>query len=114
LWLHFWSVALYDLHLTTDEFYDLTPRQFGALHKRHLYKVEHDEFMFAQLNSWIANTGFRNAEKPTTPYDFMPSQWLKKSKSSPSQTKPIRMTKKRRQAICMGLRATLGQISRTT
>jgi hypothetical protein len=97
-------VARYDLHLTADEFYDLTPRQFDALLRRHQRKEEHDEFMFAQLTSWVANTGFKSASKVTQPKDFMPSQWAK-TLSRPTPSKPKRMTRKRRFAIADGIRS---------
>ncbi len=67
--------------------------------------------MLAQLTSWIANTGFRTAEKPTTAMDFMPSQWAKKAKAKTSAPKRIRMTKKRRHGIFLHLRATLGAVA---
>ena len=46
-----------------------------------------------------------------TPHDFMPSQWMKKAKAKAAKPKRIRMTKKRRQAIFDGLRATLAQMA---
>jgi hypothetical protein len=98
--MHFYSIARYDLGLSAEEFFDLTPRQFDALLKRHRYRVESTEFLFAQLTSWIANTGFRSTEKPTADFDFMPSQWMKKAKkkaaSASDPKKPVRMTKKKR------------------
>jgi hypothetical protein len=67
--------------------------------------------MMAQLTSWVANTGFRTAEKPTSALDFMSSQWAKKARAQAAAPKRIRMTKKRRQNIFEGLRATLAQVS---
>ncbi len=94
-----WSCARYDLGLGDEDFYSLTPRQFDALLRRHRNHVEANELLFAQLTSWVANTGFRSTEKPTHPRDFMPSQWAK----HPKPKRP-RMTKKRRQDIADGLR----------
>lgn len=79
--------------------------------KRHRSSVELNEFLFGQLTSWIANTGFRTAEKPTSALDFMPSQWAKKARAKAAAPKRIRMTKKKRQAIFDGLRATLAQMA---
>lgn len=111
MWLHFWAIARVDLRLSADEFYAITPKQLVAMLKRHRSRVESTEFLFGQLTSWIANTGFRTAEKPTSALDFMPSQWAKKAKAKAAAPKRIRMTKKRRQAIFEGLRATLGQVA---
>lgn len=94
-----WSFALFDLHLTNEEFYSLTPLQYDALVKRHRRKVESDEFLFAQVTSWIANTGFRTTEKPTQAKEFMPSQWGKSASLATTPkpaAKPTRMTRKRR------------------
>jgi hypothetical protein len=71
-------VARYDLRLSDEEFYALTPRQFDALCKRHRMASEMTEFFFAQVSSTVMNTGFRSTEKPTSPADFMPSQRNKK------------------------------------
>lgn len=70
-------MARYDLHLSDDDFYALTPRQFDALLKRKKVETVASEFLLAQLTSWVANTGFRSTEKPTKPSDFMPSEWQK-------------------------------------
>ena len=46
------------------------------------------EFMLAQLTSWVANTGFRTAEKPTYLHETShPSQWGKKVKAKASASK---------------------------
>jgi hypothetical protein len=103
MWLHLWSCARYDLHLSDVEFYALTPRQFDALIKRHRYKAESNEFLFAQMTSWIANTGFRSTEKPTHPKDFMPSQWGKASASIAFSSGE--MTAERRAAVADGIRS---------
>jgi hypothetical protein len=67
--------------------------------------------MLAQLTSWVANTGFRTAEKPTTAQDFMPTQRAKKANAKASAPRSIRMTKRRRQLLADRLNATLGQIA---
>jgi hypothetical protein len=79
--------------------------------KRHRHSLESNEFMLAQLTSWVANTGFRTSEKPTSALDFMPSQWAKKAKAQAAATKRVRMTQKKRHAIFLKLRATLGQVA---
>jgi hypothetical protein len=81
-----WSIARYDLNLTSDEFYALTPRQFNALLKRKEHADTMREFLFGQLASVTANFSMARPKKPTTPQDFMPSQW--------KSTKPKRRTKR--------------------
>jgi hypothetical protein len=100
--MHFWSIACYDLGLSADQFYAISPRQLDALLKRHRYRSESNEFMFAQLTSWVANSGFRSTEKPTTAHDFMPSVWRKKAKQkAPDPKKPVRMTKQKRHLMML-------------
>jgi hypothetical protein len=101
--MHFWSVARYDLGLSDDDFYALTPRQLDALLKRKKVETSANEFMFAQLTSWVANTGFRTAEKPTAARDFMPSEWGKTP--AKAALKRVRMTKKRRAAVANQIRS---------
>jgi len=70
-----WAIARYDLGLTSDEFYALTPRQFDALLKRKEHADTMQEFLFGQLASVTANFSMSRPKNPTTPQDFMPSQW---------------------------------------
>lgn len=108
-------MAIYDLKLTTDMFYDLTPRQLDALVKRRRVEIESRELLFGQLTSWIANTGFRTVEKPTTAIDFMPSHWAKEAKKkSPESTfnPAVRMTKKKRQALSSHFNSFLFNLAR--
>ena len=72
-----------------------------------------NEFLFAQMTSWLANTGFRSTEKPTKATDFMPSEWAKTAKST-AAPRPKRMTKKRRAAIANGIRAMFPNLHKKT
>ena len=49
----------------------MTPRYLNALLKRRENNRHRDEFMIAQLTSWVANTGFRTTDKALSPQDFM-------------------------------------------
>jgi hypothetical protein len=73
--------------------------------KRKKVETVANEFMFAQLTSWVANTGFKSAEKPTSAKEFMPSEWAKTTKALNVGTKRKRMTKKRLKEIDTGIRA---------
>jgi hypothetical protein len=100
--MQMWSCAIYDLNCSDDEFFRLTPRRFEALLKRHRHNVESNELLFGQLTSWVASTGFKSSDKPTSAKDFMPSQWAKSA--AKSQVKPKRITRSRRRAIADGIR----------
>jgi hypothetical protein len=99
-WLDLWSRGVYDLGLTPDVLFALTPRQFHALTQRHERRIEHDEFMVAQLAACVINFSMAHPKEPVKPADLMPSQVGKKPKQ-----KKIRLTKKRRQAVTETFRA---------
>lgn len=101
--MHFWAVACYDLRLSADEFYDLTPRQLDALLKRKKVETVANEYLFAQLTALVANTGFRSGKEPSKPSDFMPTEFHKTAPRPVVKRK--RMTKRERAAVDVGLRA---------
>lgn len=76
-WQRYWAVARYDLGLSSDEFFDCTPRQLDALIKRHERSKQEQEFLFAQLTSCVVNFSMAGPKKPSEPKDFMPSEWIK-------------------------------------
>lgn len=94
-----WSFARVNLGLSSVEFYSLTPRQFGHLCNRARYLVEHQEFLFGQLTSWVASTGFKTPQEPTTARDFMPSMF-----GQNKQAKPVKRKKRKRSAIATEIR----------
>jgi hypothetical protein len=75
--------------------------------KRQKIGIVANEVLFGQLTSWIANTGFRSTEKPTSAADFMPSQWAKKARAKTNPTAAIRMTKKSRKTLASSIDAVL-------
>ena len=107
-----WSSARYDLRLSDDDFYSLTPRQFDALLKRKKAETVANEFLVAQLTSWVANTGFRTTEKPTKPQDFMPSEWMR-TRTAINSGKRTRMTKKRRAQLANSIRSMFPNLHKT-
>lgn len=56
----------------------MTPRQLSALLKRHKREQERQEFLFAQVIANTVNFSMCRPKQPTTPKQFMPSQWGKK------------------------------------
>ena len=105
-------MARYDLHLTDDDFWRMTPRQLDALLARHHAATASNEFLFAQLTSWVANTGFKSCEKATNARDFMPSEWAKRTTPAPVKTTK-RLTKTRQKQIAADIRAMFPDLSKT-
>ena len=70
--MEFWAIARYDLGLTDDEFWELTPLQFKALRKRQEIEFRHKCFVAA-----IAAADYRNAhryesgDKVWSPLDYV-------------------------------------------
>ena len=89
----------------------MTPRQLDALLIRHQFATASNEFLFAQITSWVANTGFRSVEKPTKATDFMPSEWAK-TRTTTTTVKRRRLTKKRQTEIAQGIRAMFPDLSK--
>jgi hypothetical protein len=77
-WLTLRSIAIVDLGLTNEEFWDTNPRMFDALLKRHERKKEDQEFLFGQLASVYVNYSASAPKKAQSPADFMPSEMLKR------------------------------------
>jgi hypothetical protein len=93
--MRLWSIARYDLSLSSEEFYSITPRQLDALIKRRERETQEREFMLAQLTSYLINFSMCRPKKAVSPRDFMPSEWAK----TPPKPKRVRMTKKRRAEV---------------
>jgi hypothetical protein len=103
-----WAVAVYDLRLTSDAFFALTPRQYDALLKRKEHETRTTEFLFAQLTACGINFSPCHPKEPTSPADFMPSEWVKKQASA--APKRVRMTKKVKQQVTDSIRAGFGAL----
>ncbi len=68
-WEQLWSFGRYCLRLSTDEFWDLTPREFEALQSR--YQDEQDWLNYrAALVSSVIASGLTGKE--FKPEEFMP------------------------------------------
>jgi len=71
--LSLWSVGRYDMGLTDEEFYALTPRQFAALYDRLLEQRKHLELIIGHNTAATYNSSFSPPSKPVAPARFMPS-----------------------------------------
>lgn len=69
-----WSIAVYDLRLTTEQFFKLSLRQFNALVERHHQFQMQDDMRAGQLCSLVAGMfGKKKDGSSFNPGDFFPS-----------------------------------------
>jgi hypothetical protein len=68
-----WAVAVYDFHLTTEQFYKLTPGQWLLLWKRYREALSHREMTAGYTTAAVYNSGFARPESTVSALDFMPS-----------------------------------------
>lgn len=59
-----------DLHLTTAEFYALTPCQFSLLIDAHKKRLAHAEMLQAMTTAAVINYAFSPPEHPVSASDF--------------------------------------------
>jgi hypothetical protein len=76
-------VALYHLHLSEDQFWSMTPRQFAALRDQHKIRIRHNELLTAIIAASVVNTSMCAPEKPTPFSTYMPSEWAKTPTKKP-------------------------------
>jgi hypothetical protein len=113
-WQRLWSLAVYDLRLTTAEFYDLTVGQLDALIRRRERDIEEREFMPAQIAACVVNFSMGRPKEPVSTKDFMPSEWAKNPDSdahTPARGWK-RMTPKRRELVATEIRASMEMLMR--
>ena len=67
-----WATAVYDIGLTTEQFYSLTLRQFMALHDKFRESERRLDRRCARLAAVIVNTAGKFSKKSYTEDDFMP------------------------------------------
>jgi hypothetical protein len=115
-WQRLWSLAVYDLRLTTAEFYDLTVGQLDGLIRRRERDIAEREFMPAQIAACVVNFSMGRPKEPVSAKDFMPSEWAKNRDGDP-QTPARgwrRMTPKRRARVATEIRATMEHFMRNS
>lgn len=91
---------MYDLRLTEEQFYSMTPRQFVKLRERHRQEREYQELLTAINTSTLANHSFNPPKKAYKPFDFMPMKQMEKQRNKPKK----RWTRKGFAAQLSGLR----------
>lgn len=67
-----WSFALMNLHISHHLFWQLTPRQFDLLARRHDEQLTHREMCCAFTTAAVVNHSFSPPEKPVPPSEWMP------------------------------------------
>jgi hypothetical protein len=91
---------VYDLRLTSDEFYAMTPRHFDALMDRYERGREDNELLFGQMTAAIINYSMCHPKEPVKSVDFMPSHWAKKHHGGDDDVnKPKKMTARDRKQV---------------
>lgn len=70
-WLGAWSMARFDLHLTADEWLDMTPRQLHALKERQLAQWRREELLVGIVASTTANFSMSHPRSPIRADSFM-------------------------------------------
>ena len=103
--MRLWSVARYDLRLSNEDFYGLTPRQLDALIKRRERETQDREFLFAQLTAYTINFSMARPKAPVKISDLMPSEWAK--------ARPPKIKRRRRAVVADELRLVMGHFMRT-
>ena len=77
-WLTAWAFGRYDLGLTEEEFWSLTPREFVALKERHEEAQEWEDYRAGVVACTIVNMLKAKSSKTYKPEDFMPTRRRKK------------------------------------
>lgn len=64
------AVARYDLGLTEQEFWDLTPAQFDALNERHVLHKQMEDYRAGLIASILCNIHRQEGSEAMEPADF--------------------------------------------
>ena len=96
-----WAQARYDLGLTTEEFWRLTPRMFHMLYARHREALLHREMVAAFTTAAVINFSMGAPKQPVPPVRFMPNH------RDTGRIQPAR--KIDRKAVASGVRAFFAQ-----
>lgn len=70
-WLEAWAMAREELRLSDGEWLDMTPRQFRALQKVRLERLQREELLVGIIASTVENFSMCAPRKAVTPESFM-------------------------------------------
>lgn len=70
-WLNAWAMARHDLHLSADEWLDMTPRQFHALKQRQMERWQREELLVGIIAATSANFSMCHPKRPLRADSFM-------------------------------------------
>jgi hypothetical protein len=104
-WQRLWSLAVYDLRMSTEQFYALTVGQLDSLLRRREREIQEAEFMPAQLTACVVNFSMVHPKESLSAKDFMPSAW----RNEVVAKKPRR---RKRQIIAAEIQATMEHFMR--
>lgn len=91
----FWAQAVYDLRLTSEQFWALTPRLFHVLYERHKAALVHTEMCHAFTTAAVLNTSPWPQKKASTPLQWMPNHRRFAVSSAPKALKKLTPTQAR-------------------
>ena len=80
-----WAIGKFDLGLTEEEFFALTPRQFFALQDRWLCRIEVADYQAAFVASAIINSMRGKDSKPVSVAEILPDRRGKKKVTTKKQ-----------------------------
>lgn len=86
-----YSVARFQLGLSEEEFFDLTPLQFTYLTERYEQERESLDFRAGVIAATVANCNRKKGSKAFKATDFMPNYQVQQEKG-PNQMKMMAMT----------------------
>lgn len=77
-----WAQGIYDLGLTEERFWRMTPRQFAWLCDRQREEMAHHELIGAWITTAVKNHSMCPPEKPAELLDYMPSHREREGKGA--------------------------------
>jgi hypothetical protein len=88
-----WSVGVYDLGLTSEAFWALSPREYRALCDRQLEAQRAEDWRFGQLAALVAGVADRKKQDgtPFEPWDFFPSVGSSRLVAARNSVTPVKL-----------------------
>lgn len=81
-----WAYGVYDLKLSSEDFWNLTPAQLSVLSYQHREKLRREDWRVGIVASILVNINKKKGARSSQPEDFMPDPYPKKQdKQTPEQ-----------------------------